>query len=366
VSFFYRRSRTPIFRFTTGAFFSLLSLGGFSTVSLAQDITFQRIQTKKLWVTEHSQFFNLADELLVFENLGPKREGLFVNSYELAKGELAKDTIKRRGTHHGKSYMQILPDVSGTRMAYLGFRDDTGGWDVYVYDYGKRTEQRITTNPNVWKYAVAISGDSVVWAELASPGNRFAIYLHDLATATSRQVTTTPARPSALDVDGNWIVWQDARDDGWGNGLDTDVFLFDLERSREQRLSTGPLLTTANSPSLSGEFLAWADGRNNPQGAQGKTNIFLRDLVTGQQWQLTSGEHETNSNLSHERLVYQDRGAHRTHDWFLLDISSGDKTGLLPKNSAALAMKLSNHHVAYVDPGSLGERGAFYLATLPE
>jgi Tol biopolymer transport system component len=344
----------------------LLSLSGSPAASQAQDITFQKIGTKNLWITEYSQSFNLSDDLLVFENVGNKRDGLFAHAYDIAQAVLAKDKIKRRGVHHGVSYMQVLPDIVGTRVAYIGFRHDTGGWDVYVYDYSTQLEQRITNSPTIRKDAVALSENSVVWAELSVPGYYFSIYLYDLDTETTRLVTTTPAWPSSLDVDGNWIAWQDARYDAGGAGLDTDVFLFDLERNREQRISTGPPLTTAHSPSLSGELLVWADGRNNPNGNQGKTNIFLRNLVTGQQWQLTNGEHETNCSISSERIVYQDLAAHRTYDWILLDLSSENKIGLLSKNSLALKMKISNRHVAYVDPGSPGVRGAFYIATLPE
>jgi Tol biopolymer transport system component len=344
----------------------LLGLSGSPAASQAQNITFQQIGTKRLWITEYSQFFNLSDDLLVFENIGNKRDGLFAHAYDIAQASLAKDKIKRRGVHHGITYMQVLPDIVGTRMAYIGFRHDTSGWDVYVYDYGAKLEQRITNSPTVRKDAVAISNNSVAWVELSIPGYYFSIYLYDLDTETTRLVTTTPARPSSLAVDGNWITWQDARHDAWGTGLDTDVFLFDLERNREQRISTGPPLTTANSPSLSGDFLVWADGQNNPDGNQGKTNIFLRNLVSGQQWQLTNGENETNCHISGERIVYQDLGAHRTYDWILFNLSSEDEIGLLPKNSQALEMRISNRHVAYVDPGSPGVRGAFYLATLPE
>lgn len=345
---------------------SLLSLGGSPAASQAQNITFHKIGTKKLWITEYSQFFNLSDDLLVFENRGNKRDGVFAHAYDITQAALAKDKIKRRGTHHAISYMQVLPDVVGMRTAYLGFRHDTGGWDVYVYDYRTKLEQRITTNPTVRKDAVAISADYIVWVELSTPGYYYSMYLYEFDTEAIRLVTTTPARPSSLDVHGTWITWQDARSDTWGTGLDSDVFLFDLQRNQEQRISTGPPLTTANSPSLSDEFLVWADGRNNPNGDQGKTNIFIRNLITGQQQQLTNGQHETNCHISGERIVYQDLDAHRRYDWILLDLSSKDEIGLLPKNSQALKMRISNRHVAYVDPGSPEVRGAFYLATLPE
>ncbi|MBI3247723.1 MAG: hypothetical protein HYZ50_14565 [Deltaproteobacteria bacterium] len=348
---------------------SVLLLLGFlcsaSVAAHAQGLTFQRLDTKKLWITEVSQFFNLSDERLALSHMGNKAEGFFVGSFDLATGQMIKDKIRRIGSHYGQPYEQILPDVSGDHLVYLGYKLTTLGWDVYAYRFKTKTELRLTETPTIPKYAVAISGNLVVWVERPSPTKPFEIRTYDLATGVARLVHTTTQEPRTLDVAGNWIAWADARYDTSGRKFDTDVFVFDLARNKEQRISNGPPLTSAHSPSLSGDLLVWADGKNNALGAQGKTNIFLEDLLTGHQSQLTRGEHEAKGAIAGTKVVYRDYGSLRTDDWVLLDLVSEKETGVLPVGSSAYTMKLNSHEIVYVDIGKPGARGGYYRAPLP-
>lgn len=338
------------------------SLGVVASVS-AQTVVFTRLNLKRLLIGQSSQLFNVSDDFVVFQNLGPRAEGQFANAYDLTKSRLVTDKIKRSGVHHGLPYEQFLPDVSGTVMSYLAYRIDIGGWDVYVYDYALREERRLTTTPSVQELLPAISGDRVVWAD--NRDGQYRIYLFNLTTGQEQRVTSLPKKPLELDFDGDHIVWTDARYDAWGNGQDTDVFLFTLSLNREERISQGPAATTAHSPALSGGWLAWADGRNNPSGSLGATNIFVKELATGRQWQVTNGPHETRCSISGQYVVYEDRNALRAFDWVLHDLTSGQETGLLPKSDWPVTMKIGGRYIAYVDLRALAGNGAFFLGTVP-
>ncbi len=354
---------------TLGLNLSVLLLLGFFCCSpvavFAQGLTFQRLDTKKLWITEVSQFFNLSDERLGLSHMGNKAEGFFVGSFDLVSGQMIKDKIRRIGSHYGQPYEQLLPDISGNHLAYLGYKLTTLGWDVYAYNFTTKTELRLTQTPTIPKYAVAISGNVVMWVERPSPTKPFEIRAYDLATNVARLVHTTAQEPRTLDIAGNWIAWADARFDTSGRKFDTDVFVFDLSRNKEVRISNGPPLTSAHSPALSGDLLIWADGKNNALGEQGKTNIFLADLLTGHQTQLTRGEREAKGAIAGTKVVYRDYGSHRTADWVLLDLQSGRETDVLPVGSTAHTMKLNSHEIVYADIGKPGARGGYYRAPLP-
>jgi len=78
--------------------------------------------------------------------------------------------------------------------------------------------------------------------ELWNPGNSD-IYVHDLSTGKTAAVTTHPAEQSLPDVYGDWVVWEDWRDNpnptpGWtGSVTEADVYARNMKTGKEVRVT---------------------------------------------------------------------------------------------------------------------------------
>lgn len=330
----------------------------------AEALTFHRVDTKKLYIQDSSRFFNISGDLVVFQSMGNKREGHHVHAYSIQKRQILRDKIKRVGSHHGKDSLQVLPDVWGKRMVYLAFSAAHPWWEVYVYDYETRVQRQITNVPAWYRSLPAISADRVVYTDTRGSSEEYGIYMYDLAREHETLLTMAPTLIKSLDIEGDRVIWADARKNPYA--LLYDVFLYDLATGIVQNMSNGPVTATAHSPSISGDLVVWADSRNNPRGHQGKTNIFLKNLATGETRQVTHGYDERSPSLSGDRLVYRDRSPDRDYDWILLNLRTGEQTGLLPKSSANTLMKIAGDHIVYVDTQTPGVRGAYFIATLPQ
>ena len=110
----------------------------------------------------------------------------------------------------------------------------------------------------------------MVWVDHgAAPGNMYSqgnsdIYLHDLGSGKTTPVVTNPARQDFPDVDGDWVVWED-----WRNNpnptpkyssefKESDIYAYNLKTCKEVQVTSLPGL--ALRPKVDGGRVFYVKG----------------------------------------------------------------------------------------------------------
>jgi len=100
---------------------------------------------------------------------------------------------------------------------YLSYSSD---WDIHLYDHTTGRDENLTRSDSVWEQFSALDGDRVVYIDhrTRDPAdyNNANVWLLDLVTRKRTAITSQPAQPPAQRfspaVGGDWILWEDTRD----------------------------------------------------------------------------------------------------------------------------------------------------------
>ena len=140
-----------------------------------------------------------------------------------------------------------------------------------------------------------LSGSRMVWSEVAGSYKPRQVVSCDTTTSCKR----TPLDPYASNqwgarIRGDKVVWVDTRnrnpnDPPYDGNL--DIYLHDFSTGKTVPVSTHP--ARQDLPDVSGDWVVWEDYRNNPDPAPttayGAKNIdiFAKNMQTGEEFQLT-------------------------------------------------------------------------------
>ena len=172
------------------------------------------------------------------------------------------------------------PDTGRVRVVWYDFRDDTDGicdaqcdWNVYLYDFGDDGvfgtaddlgPTQITSDP-LEQTSPVIDGQRIVWLD-ARGGNYLDpdIYMYDLgpdgvygtADDGGESLIDVPTKePDNLDLDGDRLVFEDFRAGSW------EIFVYDLATQTETQLTDIP--GGQFYPRIHRDIVVWQDTRNN-------------------------------------------------------------------------------------------------------
>lgn len=186
-----------------------------------------------------------GDKIVWQEN---SNRGTYVFLHDLSN---SKETqITDSGTTVGHS-------IYGDKIVLRDRRN--GNWDFYMYDLTTEGETQITSTS--WDEGVpAVYGNKIVWQGFYNGVESLNVY--DLSTSETVQITKgSPGfqgnyNPS---IDGNVVVWNEARNPE-NNLYNTDIFMYDLETSKETRITSHSGIQSG--PRIYGNKIVWHDNRN--------------------------------------------------------------------------------------------------------
>jgi beta propeller repeat protein len=161
----------------------------------------------------------------------------------------------------------VFPLVEG-RTLPIRFRIEKTAPDAT----GKIT--RLSTgSPEDQQNMPAISGTQVVWTNAqASPtgSTNFDIYLYDLATGASLNLTNTPADQEFLeDIDGGNVVWTHTSPQ-----IPGDIVLYETGAGRLSTIASSNSVVHFEQPSIRGRYVAFLR-------VAAQIDVMLYDILTG-------------------------------------------------------------------------------------
>lgn len=215
-----------------------------------------------------------------------------------------------------------------------------------------------------------ISGDIIVWADLRNdPRDKSQIteftsanadiFMYDIKTSKQIQITSDSSSQIKPRVWGNYIIWQDSRNDAdKGCYGKWSLYLYDIKTGVEKLICT----TLAANPTINiaDNRIVWEDERNfkgdeilrgGDNVPENNKDIYMYDILTGIETPVaTKALMESKPDISGNYIVYEDRNnGSLAADIVMYDILTKDKTNLTKDSYDQGTPRVYGQYVVWMD-----------------
>jgi len=240
---------------------------------------------------------------------------------------------------------------------------------ISLYNLRTREKTRVLELPadRILHAAPAICGSRVVWASVdreeaetegRAPLPNWEVFLLDLDTGEVRQLTTDEHAQMHPRIDGDTVVWLDARhEEGYHNPRRYDVYTYDLSTGQETRL-TSTTSVEGRDLVIDGDLVVWTDNRHaDPEitlhaGNEPDYNneIYVYDLAAGQKRRVTTYPgNDYYPAIDGSRIVWLRQYTYREADLFYCDLGSSQETRVSRSRYAAYRPDVSGDWIVWTD-----------------
>jgi beta propeller repeat protein len=242
-----------------------------------------------------------------------------------------------------------------------------------MYDLKTLTQIQVTTdlssqmNPKIW-------GNYIIWQDSRNdtvkdyPG-KWNLYLYNISTGKETLICDTLAAHSTINISDNKIVWEDERNFKGENGIrggdnlpenNKDIYMYDILTGSETSVATGYLMECR--PDISGNYIVYEDRNNGSYNA----DIVLYDILTKKKTFVTKDKYDQGTpRIYGQYVVWMDeRRGTSTNDVIIngkrpnsdifLYNVSTKKERLLTGDEPQIMPVISEKWIAYVNSRQVG------------
>ena len=255
------------------------------------------------------------------------------------------------------AYREYWPtDLSGGLSVGLG-----GAW-TDIRDSGvtlvnvQTGDKRNITEGGRGLAEVVISGDYIAWSDqsrqvdipdstASSRVGRLSvdIFVMDLSTGEERRITDVPAERRNLSIDGNFLVWQDNRNEIGEHRSHYDIYAYDIEAEEEIAVEVAP--GAQHSPSISGDSVVWLDESDDT------SKVMLHDFANDKTRVIdTTTEPELPPAIHGDNVVWRGYDENDDHAVYLFDIPDGQRRLIAsPSRGSTDGPQISDRYVVWTE-----------------
>lgn len=182
------------------------------------------------------------------------------------------------------------------------------------------------------------------------------IFILDRATGKEKRITETPADRRSLDISGEWLVWQDTRNEMSGGALVFDIYAYNLRTGKETPVAVAP--GSQESPAIHGSTVVWADNRNSPVAGtpeahcsncpENRFDIYAMNLDTGEERVLVrNGYLNRVPDIFGDHLAWQSFEAGRPSEIRVLDLRKFNGRKIAQEGNSGATPSLSEQYMVW-------------------
>jgi len=181
-------------------------------------------------------------------------------------------------------------------------------------------EHRIPLHSHTNDRTLSLDGSLLAWDDPVN--GTWRVFLHEFGTDSTRQVTDGPRSQRAPHISGDWMVWEDIRNNG-------DIVLQHLPTGTVKSIAEG--LETQVSPRISGDRVIWLEGTGENR------TIRLYDLFTGETIAVANiSSWKADCQISWDRVVYLTHNKSTHQDEVYLVTLPARKVAEIPPTTTVL------------------------------
>ncbi len=201
---------------------------------------------------------------------------------------------------------QSDPDLSGGIIVWSDSRN--GFSDIYSYNVQMRKEE-VVYRSSANKFKPAISGDYVVFEDFGTDDIRDIGLMKLGSTAAPTYINPGAQDKANPDIDGDWVVYQQL-DDG---KEDWNIYLYNLQTRETVQVTRDA--STQQNPRINGESVVWEDNRN------GKWDIFMYNIKKDMTTAVTFDDvDDKEPAISGSIIVWTRYGQDETSDIYMINL----------------------------------------------
>ncbi|OKH36827.1 hypothetical protein NIES2119_15505 [[Phormidium ambiguum] IAM M-71] len=237
--------------------------------------------------------------------------------------------------------------ISGNKIVLNGF-DSSARFAVFLYDIPTATTTQISTS---WGLQPSISGDKVVWEGYISDGG-YEIVLYDIPTATTTQITSNPIEVFRPLISGDKVVWTTEFN---SNGFN-ELFLYDISTATTTQITNTYQWFNFN-PAVSENHAVWEsyDGYD--------TEIVLYDFSTGTISNITNNAtYDSGAAISGNNVVWVGSDGYDS-EIFHYNILTGTTTQITNNTINDYSPVISGNNLVWLGYAN-GDDAEIYFTTL--
>lgn len=242
--------------------------------------------------------------------------------------------------------------------------------DLKVIDLNSKSVIKNLEIPGKKVLGFDIYEDKLVWSDLRNEkdtgklngsleSSNSDIFIYDIKKDSISQITTNTAAQTSPVIWGNYIAWQDNRDDGIvDNYPEWNIYLYDIEKKSEKRITKEAGVHT--NCRLNNNRLIWEDGRYakvaqserfNYELPSNNTDIYMYDINEDRYQPIAYGRYqECRPDINKDSIVWEDRNNFMHNaDISIYDISSYKVKNLTKDNFNQIKPCISEDIAAWVD-----------------
>ena len=222
-------------------------------------------------------------------------------------------------TTNGTMIPHVNPSIDGNFIVWSDNRE-SGGYATFLYNMTSGTESRISPAVSIGPELPKISGNLIVYQD----DSTFTplIYLYDISSGMTDQITTDPNGQSSPAISGSHIVWQDYR-----SGT-SHIYINGTSPGTETALSS--VDSDQEFPDIYGDLVVWQDKRNS------NWDIYLYNITSGEETQVTGNtSDQTSPAVYGNRIVWMDNRNGRFNEIFINGTTPGSEYSITPDGQAA-------------------------------
>lgn len=221
------------------------------------------------------------------------------------------------------------PRIAGSNAAWA--QDDGTTWQIFRHDVGTATTTQITTSPDADRLC-DVSAGHIIWQSQPPMTTLDLIRLYDVATGTNIQAPSPNNVNSEPKVDGSFAVWLD-----WGP-TDSEVILYSINAGTYVQLTSNTL--SEFDPQISTSYVVWGVSDGNDD------EIWLHDMSYATTTQITNNfytdsEPRVSGSVLGSYIVWEGHPGAGDSEIFLYDIIARTTTQItnnsLPDNDPEIS-----------------------------
>lgn len=171
--------------------------------------------------------------------------------------------LNQTGTISNDAGKQMYPSISNGLVAWVDYGIDSSG-DIKAANFGTSSFS-ICGESGVVQFDVVVNQDRLVWSDYHNGNYDIAFCeIIDGSAGPREWICTDLSNQTKPDIDGNYIVWQDYRNQN--DDSNVDIYCYDI--LSDTTFAVCENTSSQLNPVVSGDYIVWQDSRD------GDVNIY--------------------------------------------------------------------------------------------
>ena len=236
------------------------------------------------------------------------------------------------------------PKIYGDYIVFIGRQEVAGSesdWPtISLYNIPNGEEKILAPSEKFTYYwSPVIYENKVIWQKYRQiVSNDYGFYVYDIQTEETKLLEETETEQISLSFSGDYLAYE----------LNNNVWLYDIANGNEKQLTSSE--ERQGLPDIDGNYIVWYDARSI---AEGNKAFYIHNIKNGEQYpvdspDLTIGPGASFASVNNNRITYSDY-RNGNGDVYIYDLERKVERRTTFNSDNQGDSKLGSNHIVWID-----------------